>query len=358
MCYAPTEREIYSPDKINSQFFRSEQKCRDSYISSKKFFLDESSNDWNCGKYNILILLLALIVAAGSLFFSRSFAAFMNTSVVDLYIHASFSYDAVETHFDNTAWTYVTDYMVFLWMMYGFVCLLSLGRKITGKSYRERRLRKISFTAAGLILSYAISVFCGGTAHYLCVSWEMLNTTLFRALWTTTVGLVTFAGGLIGLVGTELAHIVSTMSCETQNFKVIIVPRRFWLLYGIGLTYVVYSGGMSYKRPVCDIFIAGCTQIIPTVYSALVVLSQNWDESKISMPMPFGFGTKNRIEFFVGFFLNAPMMPAYSPLLDSGLTLGTINTILHFGLSLAWGMQFRSIHSFVSSNMVQLHKTA
>lgn len=302
-------------------------------------------------------MLLSLIVATCTLKASQIFAALLNTSVVDLYIHASFSYDAVETHFDNTALTYVTDYMVFLWMLYGCVRLINLSCKFTGKSKRERQLRRLCFTTAGLMLSYSISVLFGGTAHYLCVSWEILNTALFRMLWTVTVGMVTMAGGIIGLIGTEFAHLLSTTSDKRRRFHVIILPRWFWIMYGLVLTYVVYDGGMSYKRPVCDIFIAGCTQITPTLYAVLVVLSQKWEENEVTKPT-LEFGRNFRIEYFIGFFLNAPMLPAYSPLLDSGLALGSINTVLHMGLSIAWGMQYRSIYNFGLHNLTNLNKTA
>merc|ERR1712038_174600 len=54
---------------------------------------------------------------------------------------------------------------------------------------------------------------------------------------------------------------------------------------------------------------------------------------------------KLRILFYVGFILNAPLLPSYPCLVQyTNLSLGVVNALLHTNLTLAWGMQAWSVY--------------
>lgn len=156
-----------------------------------------------------------------------------------------------------------------------------------------------------------------------------MNTPTFRIMWSVCVGSVTAAGGYIGSIGSALAH-MSNRS-PRQRFKVVQVPRWWWVSYAIILTLMVFCGFFSMERPAADIFLAGITQTPPTVYLFLCLMSNDW-----------GVGMEvftAQIVLGVGAFLNAPLLPLYGILVRMGLSLGTVNTILHFWLAAAWGSQ-------------------
>lgn len=97
-----------------------------------------------------------------------------------------------------------------------------------------------------------------------------------------------------------------------------------------------------------DIFVAGTTQFVPTVYVALTLLCMRW---KDAIPVVEGHTTSNqyaylaiprklRIAFYIGFFLNAPLLPSYPLLVQyTNLPLGVVNALMHANLTVAWGMQ-------------------
>merc|ERR1712038_2066326 len=52
-----------------------------------------------------------------------------------------------------------------------------------------------------------------------------------------------------------------------------------------------------------------------------------------------------RTFFYVGFILNAPLLPSYPCLVQyTNLSLGVVNALLHTNLTLAWGMQTWSVY--------------
>ena len=54
---------------------------------------------------------------------------------------------------------------------------------------------------------------------------------------------------------------------------------------------------------------------------------------------------KLRILFYIGFMLNAPLLPSYPCFVQyTNLSLGVVNALLHTNLTLAWGMQAWSIY--------------
>lgn len=103
-------------------------------------------------------------------------------------------------------------------------------------------------------------------------------------------------------------------------------------------------GYMSFKRPACDIFIAGITQF-PTTFYCLGALgtttsaSSSTSVEKSSSPIGH-VRLLYRILYYVGFIGNAPLLPMYPLLVQySGMSLAGINTLLHSWLMIMWGMQ-------------------
>jgi hypothetical protein len=98
-------------------------------------------------------------------------------------------------------------------------------------------------------------------------------------------------------------------------------------------TAVVIGGGFSFQRPACDIFIAGITQFPSTFYLMYIFTFG----LSASMPTVQRWA---RIVGVIGFILNAPLLPMYPLLVQyTDWTLGSVNTLLHTWLLVAWSMQ-------------------
>jgi len=118
------------------------------------------------------------------------------------------------------------------------------------------------------------------------------------------------------------------------------------------MTGVCWAGGLSFKRPACDIFIAGITQFLPTIYCEAVLFSKRWCdagflEAKTEIPDKFAglIFRRYRYIFYGGFVLNAPLLPIYPLLIQyTSLPLGIVNALLHFNLCISWSMQAVSLH--------------
>lgn len=137
-----------------------------------------------------------------------------------------------------------------------------------------------------------------------------------------------------------------------------IIPHSLWWIYGIYMTWVCITGEISYKRPACDIFVAGTMQFIPTMNCELSLLSLRWKDAiplleglsstKTTMIQPtqqYEITRKVRILFYIGFILNAPLLPLYPIFVQyTNLPLGVVNAILHTNLTLAWGLQAWSLY--------------
>jgi hypothetical protein len=120
-------------------------------------------------------------------------------------------------------------------------------------------------------------------------------------------------------------------------------------------------GYMSFKRPACDIFIAGITQFPTTFYCLLALGLRKWPTSSSpssneEKSSPIGHvRLPYRIMFYIGFIGNAPLLPMYPVLVQySGMSLAGINTLLHFWLMIMWGMQGISLLHL--SNAIDLHQ--
>lgn len=233
-----------------------------------------------------------------------------------LYIRTYYQYSI--QRFDNTWPTFVTDYGLTLHMCYGIYRLMKCERS---------ELRNFS---AALLLFYAISVTVGGISHQFFTSVDMMNTIMFRLMWSVVVGTVTSAGGFLGSIGSSFAKMAR--GSERKRFTVVVVPSWWWAVWSIFLTALVFWGFLSMERPAADIFLAGVTQTAPTCYMVVCALSNEWKGNQKSIK-------KYLVILTIGAFLNAPLLPLYGILVNFGLELGTVNTILHCWLAAAWGMQ-------------------
>jgi hypothetical protein len=158
--------------------------------------------------------------------------------------------------------------------------------------------------------------------------------------------------------------------------------RWFWPAYGIYMAGAVAMGYMSFKRPACDIFIAGITQFPTTFYCLCALGLRKWprvtttsttiapvargsaEESssysssstiRVTTSSPVGYvRLVYRIMYYIGFIGNAPLLPMYPLLVQySGMSLAGINTLLHSWLMIMWGMQGISLLHLI--NAIDLH---
>lgn len=254
------------------------------------------------------------------------------------YDWAFYHYDAAISHFDNTAWTYGTDYALAVIMATVVTLLLREGQ--VGVS------DKLARRAASLLLGYCVSVTAGGYCHQTYTTLESRNELSFRLLWTLCVGTVSFASCSMGTSGTECLLKFQNNFLTKNNgpswlpwknvslYQIPVIPESFWWMFGIVQTAFVAWGGMSFQRPACDIFIAGITQSPSTFYlMALFALVQH---PKVPV--------KARVIGVVGFILNAPLLPMYPLLIQyTDMSLAAVNTLLHSWLCVAWCMQGYSL---------------
>jgi len=270
------------------------------------------------------------------------------------FLRASYKYDRLHTLFDNTVLTWGTDYAIGILMCcFAMRCLCATSSKNGMRNVEASRcLRRRS---AALLFCYALSVFVGGMTHQTFTTLDSLNTTSFRILWTICVGAVTAAAGVIGMIGSEICQRLNANADESKvRFRVPVLPNSMWYMYAGYFTLTCAFGGISYKRPACDIFAAGVSQFIPTAYNLLVLLSIRWDDacaieakSKVSDRVSSAVKIPFRIMFYVGFLSNAPLLPVYPLLVQyTQLSLGVVNALLHLNLTLSWGMQAFCLHHF------------
>jgi len=239
------------------------------------------------------------------------------------------NYDPSLSFFDNTFWTYGTDYGLCIVMTLVAISILNCDHQYTIVS------RQLRFRSAGLLLLYAASVFAGGVAHQTYLSFESRQTISFRVLWTICVGTVCAASGFMGCIGSELARQYA------KSGPIPVIHESFWIGFGVMTTLICLLGGFSYQRPACDIFIAGTTQFMSTFY-VMLLLTFQFDPT--TDPSCVLIRKKYRVVGFIGFILNAPLLPLYPILVTyTNWSLGLINTLLHTNLLTAWCMQGLSL---------------
>jgi hypothetical protein len=287
-------------------------------------------------------LVLGFIASCAVFMFSVYFPFMLAPSAASkTYDLARFHYDESISHFDNTIWTYGTDYILAFTMT---AIALSILR-CDDCQISQRISSRLRWRSAGLLLGYAASTLAGALAHQFYTTLESRNSLSFRVLWTICVGTVCFASAFMGSVGTELAR-------QYRNLgPVPVIHENFWLSYGATTTLFCITGGLSYQRPACDIFIAGTNQIPSTMYMMALFYIQ------CGHPSLFSIRLKYRFMGACGFILNAPLLPMYPLLIQyTDWSLASVNTLLHSCLFVAWGMQGLSLRHLAVTLARSQHK--
>ena len=239
------------------------------------------------------------------------------------YEFAFWNYDPTISRFDNTAWTYVTDYILAAVMAAFSFSTLSLSQR--------RNTDRLCNRVASLTILYMISVIAGGIAHQTFLTVESRNSLSFRLLWTLCVGTVSLANTSMGCCGSEIVRkFQAEKHCSAVFQKIPLVPEYVWCIYGSCVFACTALGGMSFQRPACDIFIAGTTQTPSTFYIMVVLFFLDHPKTKFSI----------RAWGMFGFIFNAPLLPLYSILIYyTDLSLAAVNTLLHSWLTVSWSLQ-------------------
>jgi hypothetical protein len=273
------------------------------------------------------------VTAVGIAAFALWFPFFLAPEAASkTYDWAFYSYDADTSHFDNTVWTYGTDYAL-------AVITGSLAMSILG--YSTKNNQSLCWRSAALLLSYCASVTAGGLSHHFYLDLEARNSASFRFLWTICVGTVTLASVPMGLAGSRVLHQFQTQhpaACHPLLKQVPVLSDTYWWVFGLAVTAVCAWGGISFQRPACDIFFAGITQTPSSFY--IMIFYALVDHPKVQKWA--------RMVGFVGFISNAPLLPIYPLLCQyTDWSLGSINAFLHCWLCVSWCMQGVSLRHMV-----------
>jgi hypothetical protein len=255
------------------------------------------------------------------------------SAAIETYIPAWYHYDVTHTKFDNSSWTWGTDYL--LTVVMGILAVFIL---ITA----GERSKLLKLYSAALLCCYGVSTLAGGYAHQTVHGVDMLNTGTFKMLWIVCVGNVSFASCWMGLIGREVVRVFDSK-------PVPLGPWYLWPYYGAFMALACGLGYMSFKRPACDIFIAGITQFPTTFYclGGLIMATRNNRSRRQAVDTKHPMDKvlmRYKVMYYVGFIGNAPLLPMYPLLVQfTDMTLAGINTLLHSWLTIMWGMQGLSL---------------
>eukprot|EP00569_Conticribra_weissflogii_P005709 CAMPEP_0171331336 /NCGR_PEP_ID=MMETSP0878-20121228/2617_1 /TAXON_ID=67004 /ORGANISM="Thalassiosira weissflogii, Strain CCMP1336" /LENGTH=419 /DNA_ID=CAMNT_0011831839 /DNA_START=489 /DNA_END=1748 /DNA_ORIENTATION=+ len=302
-------------------------KAFESYVSSIKSF--------------IAVVFVSVAVMEFSQWFPFNIPG-VASAAVKTYIPAGFRYDNEHSRFDNTAWTYNTDYLLTVVMIYlAYKCFKA--NSMDGCPIRNSASLRLRVYSASLLICYGASTLAGGWAHQHFTSIDSLNTLRFRLFWIVCVGNVSFASCYMGLIGREVQRVFGIKGA------VPLGPWWFWPMYGTYMAIATALGYISFKRPACDIFIAGITQFPTTFYCLLALGLRSWPSTSTTGTSTHSSSKKSaidlvsrcyRIMYYIGFIGNAPLLPMYPLLVQySGMSLAGINTLLHSWLMVMWGFQ-------------------
>ena len=232
------------------------------------------------------------------------------------YVAARFAY-ADGALFDGTPLTYGTDYVLAAWCAY-------LGVRATtnvppGAPSRATRLR-----LRRLMFKYAVQCLLGGLAHHAHDGTAAyLNRRTFRLLWTAVVGCVASSGADLFAIAEGLRFVAPAGPLRGLARVARLSPAAADA-WGLALWLLTALGAFSCTRPAGDIFAVGVTQSPATAALILAILAR---------PRP-GVAVAA-----FGLVLNVPLVFAYPFAVWSGLSLGTVNGLLHAWLAVAWGSQ-------------------
>ena len=235
------------------------------------------------------------------------------------YLSADYEYDAATSHFDNTAWTYGTDYLIAIAMLWQIVQFPTTCAQNAVHNWRSK----------ALLASYACSVTFGGLCHQYYTTLEARNTWHSRFLWTLCVGSVTAGLAFMGAIATEMVRQDEALGLAF----VPALPGWFWLGAGTTATAATAMGIFSFQRPACDIFVAGVAQS-PSTFYLMALLARG---------LPTYAATLNRTTRLVGlgaFIMMSATLPSYPLAVQyTSWSLGTVNALLHLWLCIAWSTQ-------------------
>lgn len=263
-----------------------------------------------------------------------------------IYRKAFFEYDPKISVFDNTIWTYGTDYAISAMAVCVACWILRTSNRATSNTststqHQQHQHERLSRLSALMLFLYAISTGAGGIAHHCFLTVESRSTLAFRVLWTICVGTVFLAPTAMGMIGSECVAIFQRRSDCPPLFKRISSPTdAYWICYGAVGTIVCTCGGMSFQRPACDIFIGGITQTPCTFYCMAILYL-------VEHP-----GITNGVKGagLLGFIMNAALLPLYPMLvLRFGWSLGGTNALLHAYLFVAWFLQGHTMQRIVKA---------
>lgn len=258
-------------------------------------------------------------------------------AATETYLPAYYHYDPKLSHFDNTAWTYGTDYALAVVMT---IVILSIMRYS-----RPGVTDKLCNRSASLLMLYGISVIAGGLAHQFFLTAESRNSPAFRTLWTICVGTVCLASTSMGMSGSEALARFQKRERQTSKGggmagpvsilqRIPVLSDAFWIAFGCAITTVCAIGVFSFQRPACDIFLAGITQSLSTFYCMVFFFA-------VRHPLVKPWA---KVAGLVGFIMNAPLLPMYPLLIQyTDWSLASINTLLHGWLCVAWSLQGTSM---------------
>jgi hypothetical protein len=336
MCKETEELKTLSVSSSQSEDFNDSRepplrKISSSELSVGELSEEECKNDWrNLAKS----VASGAAVAAGMTAFALKFPFLLAPDAASkTYDWAYYSYDSQLSHFDNSAWTYGTDYLL-------AVIMASLAYSIIRYS-RPRVSDRLCNRSASIFLLYFASVMAGGFCHQNYITLEHRNSLSFRILWTICVGTVTGASCSMGMSGSEvLRQFQQHPNCEPLLRKVPVIPDSFWWTLGLVITAVCALGGMSFHRPACDIFIAGITQTPSSFYLMISFFLVKHPKVQLS----------GKVIGFVGFIFNVPLLPMYPLLVQyTDWSLASVNTLLHCWLCVAWSMQGYSLRHMIQA---------
>ena len=261
-----------------------------------------------------------------------------------LYRPAYYKYSTELSPFDDTIWTYGTDYALCI-IMTSLACWILSFRhnRGTGINGNGNDVKRLCILSASMLLLYAMSVLAGGIAHQNFHTVESRNTILFRILWTICVGTVCLAPASMGMIGSEGIRLFKNRKdCPSILKSMPLISDTYWIIYGLVVTIACGLGAMSFQRPACDIFIGGATQTPSTFYCmAFLYTMKHYNNSKsTSNSKKIHIHPHMKIMGLLGFILNATLLPIFPVLvLHLGWTLPSVNTFLHSCLCMAWSMQ-------------------